>query len=270
MDSWRGYTSQRSRYHRRMTVPLLLTITAIVTFGAAVQAAIGFGAGMVAIPLLIWAGLPLEHALGVMGTTIAGQLMFKVWRYRRQIDWKLVFWPMGVGRLIGYVPGFAALWWLSQSPTAIVKQVVGAAVLLALLLQVGFRVKPREKLAAGWGWLAGISGGIGAGAVGMGGPPTVMWVLAHDWPNKQARQFLWASFLIFMPLQLAALLVLFGTGELLYMGIGVVTLPVVLLGTAGGLWLGHQLPTRQLRWLMIGLLVVLGVMSVVGPMVGSG
>ena len=49
-------------------------------------------------------------------------------------------------------------------------------------------------------------------------------------------------------------------------GIGVLTLPIAMLGTAAGLWLGHRIPKRELRWAMIALLVILGVTSLVGPM----
>lgn len=242
-------------------------IVGVVLFAALVQAAVGFGAGMIIVPVLIWAGLPIEHALAVMSAAVCGQLSVKLWRYRREVPWREVVWPMGTARALGYVPGFALLWLLSGAPTAVVKQAVGAVVLFALALQVGLRVKPREHLAAGWAWLAGVAGGTTAGAVGMGGPPLVLWVVAHDWPGKKSRLFLWASFWLTMPLQLGVLVLLFEPAEQLkLMAIGFATLPAALLGMAGGLWVGHRLPRRQLRWMMIGLLVILGVSSLVEPM----
>ncbi|MEM1353415.1 MAG: sulfite exporter TauE/SafE family protein [Planctomycetota bacterium] len=253
-----------------MDAVLILLILLIMSFAGMVQAAVGFGAGMIAIPLLIWAGLDLPAAIGLMAAGTFGQLTVKVVRYRKQIDWKLVLWPMMAGRILGYVPGFIALWWLAGSTTMVVKQVVGGVVLLALFLQVGLRVKPRERLHEAWAWVAGFFSGLSGAAVGMGGPPTVLWVLAHDWPGHQARQYLWASFWVLMPVYLATLLVMFGLDELKYMGLGVATLPVVMLGMAAGLWIGHRIPKRQLRWAMIGLLIVLGVVSIVGPMVGGG
>jgi hypothetical protein len=247
----------------------LFVIVGVVLFAALVQAAVGFGAGMIIVPALIWAGLPIEHALAVMSSAVCGQLSVKLWRYRREVPWREVIWPMGTARLIGYVPGFVLLWLLASASTAVVKQAVGAMILLALVLQVGLRVKPREHLAAGWAWLAGVAGGTTAGAVGMGGPPLVLWVVAHDWPGKRSRLFLWASFWATMPLQLGVLVVLFEPVEqALLIGVGFATLPAALVGMAGGLWVGHRIPRRQLRWMMIGLLVVLGVSSLIGPMVG--
>lgn len=238
-----------------------------VLIAAVVQAAIGFGAGIIILPILIWAGMPIEQILALMTGAVTAQLSVKLWHYRREIPWRLVLWPVGVARLIGYAPGFALLWVLAGASTDVVKQAVGGMILLALALQLGLRVKPRQQLAQGWAWLAGFVGGITAGAVGMGGPPLVLWVVAHDWPAKQARLFLWASFWFVMPIQIVVLVLMFEPVTQLKMtGIGVLTLPIAMLGTAAGLWLGHRIPKRQLRWAMIALLVVLGVSSLVGPM----
>ena len=250
-----------------MEITLLLIATGAVMIAATVQAAIGFGAGMIILPILIWAGMPIEQILSLMSGAVTAQLSVKLWHYRKEIPWRIVLWPVGVARLIGYVPGFILLWVLSGASTDVVKQAVGGMILAALALQLGLRVKPREKLAEGWAWLAGLTGGVTAGAVGMGGPPLVLWVVAHDWPNKQARLFLWASFWFVMPIQITVLVLMFEPVEQLKMtGIGTLTLPIAMLGTAAGLWLGHRLPKRQLRWAMIGLLVVLGLSSLVGPM----
>lgn len=246
----------------------VLVAVGVVFFAAAVQAAVGFGAGMIIVPVLIWAGMPIEAALALMSAAVTGQLSVKLWRYRNEVPWREVLWPMGAARALGYIPGFTLLWLLSGATTDVVKQSVGAMVLLALGLQVGLRVKPRQRLASGWAWLAGLAGGTTAGAVGMGGPPLVLWVVAHDWESKKARLFLWASFWVCMPIQLATLVIMFDpVPQLQLMGVGLATLPAALLGLAGGLWLGHRIPKKQLRWAMIALLFVLGVTSLVGPMV---
>lgn len=250
-----------------MSLELILIAIGAVLIAAVVQAAIGFGAGMIFLPILIWAGMPIGQILELMSGAVTAQPTVKLWHYRKEIPWRLVIWPVGVARLIGYVPGFALLWVLAGASTDVVKQAVGGMILVALALQVGLRVKPREHLAQGWAWLAGVTGGVTAGAVGMGGPPLVLWVVAHDWPAKRARLFLWASFWFVMPIQIAVLILMFEPVTQLKMtGIGVLTLPIAMLGTAAGLWLGHRIPKRELRWAMIGLLVILGVTSLVGPM----
>ena len=246
---------------------MLIVIALVSIFvSAIVQAAIGFGSGLIGIPLLIWAGMPIEAALALMSGAGVSQLTAKLWHYRSEVPWRLVFWPMGVARLIGYMPGFVLLWFLAGASTGIVKQAVGGMILFALLLQLGFRVKPRERLARGWAWLAGLTGGVAAGAIGMGGPPLVLWAVAHDWPAKRARVFLWASFWFVMPIQIAVLILMFDPmAQLKLTGVGVLTLPVGILGTAAGLWLGNRLPERELRWAMIGFLVLLGLGCLLGP-----
>lgn len=250
-----------------MDLQQLLIAVAVVMFAAGVQSAVGFGAGMIIVPVLIWVGLPIEHALALMSGAVFAQLSVKLWTYRREVPWQEVLWPMGAARLLGYAPGFALLWLLANQDTSVVKQSVGAMVLLALGLQLGLRVKPRKRLAQGWAWLAGTSGGMTAGAVGMGGPPLVLWVVAHDWPNKKARLYLWASFWILMPLQLTVLVILFEPIEQLKLiCVGLATLPVALVGMSCGLWVGHRIPKRELRGAMIVLLLILGLTSLLGPM----
>lgn len=254
-------------YRVAVDATLLIIAVGTVVLASAVQAAVGFGAGMIIVPVLIWAGMPIGEALALMSAAVMGQLSVKLWRYRREVPWGEVLWPMGVARVIGYAPGFALLWLLSGATTGVVKQAVGAMILVALALQVGLRVRPRERLSPGWAWLAGVTGGTTAGAVGMGGPPLVLWVVAHDWPPKRARLFLWASFWVCMPIQLAVLALMFEpVRQLKLMGVGLGTLPAALLGTACGLWLGHRIPRRMLRWMMIALLAVLGLTSLVGPL----
>jgi uncharacterized membrane protein YfcA len=253
-----------------LSLELFLIAVCAVMIAAVVQAAIGFGAGMIILPILLWAGMEMGPILALMSGAVTVQLSVKLWHYRHEIPWRLVLWPVGVARLIGYVPGFLLLWVLANSSASVVKQAVGAMILVALALQLGLRIKPREKLAQGWAWLAGFTGGVTAGAVGMGGPPLVLWVVAHDWPTKQARLFLWASFWFVMPIQITVLVLMFEPVPQLKMaGIGALTLPTAMLGTATGLWLGHRTPKRQLRWAMIGLLVLLGVSSLIGLMLSS-
>lgn len=38
----------------------------IVTLGALLQSAVGFGMGLVVVPLLTWAGYPLPHAVALL------------------------------------------------------------------------------------------------------------------------------------------------------------------------------------------------------------
>ena len=255
-------------YRARMDWQIFLWLSLIMAGAGMVQAAIGFGAGMVATPLLLLVGYSLPEAIGVLSSGVLVQTGFKTWVYRKEVPWKPV-WTLACARLIGYVPGFIALIWLSGAGKALVKPVIGGFILLALLVQLGFRIKPKEEVASVWAWVAGITSGVSAGAVGMGGPPVVLWVVAHDWPALKARVFLWATFFILMPVAMLTLGLIYGRTAWLAIGWGFALVPAVLAGTWVGLWIGHQIPKRELRWAMVGLLVVLAVTSIVGPMVGG-
>ena len=250
-----------------MDASTLLWLALIMSVTGLVQAAVGFGAGMVATPLMLWVGLSLPEAIGVLCSGVLVQTGYKTWRYRREVPWPEVL-TMTWARLIGYGPGFVALYGLAGAGRAVVKPVIGGFILLALIAQVALRVKPRARVAPGWTWLAGGLGGVFAGAVGMGGPPVVLWVLAHDWPALRARVFLWTTFFLLMPVAMLALGLMYPSTAWAAMGWGFVLVPAVLAGTGVGLWLGHQIPKRQLRWAMIGLLATLATTSIMGPVLG--
>jgi uncharacterized membrane protein YfcA len=98
----------------------------------------------------------------------------------------------------------------------------------------------------------------------MGGPPLVLWLLAQEWPAERQRSFLWLSFLLLSPLQIAVMLATFGRPLLDAMGTGLVVAPLVLVvARFGSLW-GRRLSKERLRWLMRAFLLVLALRLIVG------
>ena len=102
----------------------------------------------------------------------------------------------------------------------------------------------------------------------MGGPPVVLWVMAHRWSNRQTRAFMLALFMLAAPLQLT-LLYLFSGGailEALLSGLAFVTL--VALGSTLGVQLGDYIVKDRLRQIAYGILLVTAVVSVMAPVLG--
>ena len=109
-----------------------------------------------------------------------------------------------------------------------------------------------------------------AGAIGMGGPPVVLYSMAHDWPAARARAFLWLLFLTWMPCQLAMLLAIEGEGVTHVSLWSVAVIPLVLIATRLGNRAGDRLDRRRLRIATFALLLVLAAMSVAGPIFSDG
>ena len=108
-------------------------------------------------------------------------------------------------------------------------------------------------------------GGFLLGLCGIGGPPMVLWVMAHNWSMNRARAFLFFIFATGIPLQALLLWLAFGNPIFEAMLLGLVALPAVAAGLYVGLWLAHIAPDRALRNLSWAVLVLIAISSIVMP-----
>ena len=239
-----------------------------VAFACAVQGAVGFGAGMFSISLMVWAGVELPSAIMIIGCGAAAQCGWNLYRYRSHVTFKELL-PLFFARVLMMPVGVMLLGLLVGLGTGRVKQFVGLMLLIVLLIQWLGRVKPREHIGRGWTVLAGSLSGLGAGMVGMGGPPVVLWVMAHDWPARKSRSFLWASFLMLIPLNMTMLQVRFHGRLWGAMLIGLCLTPVVVVAAELGQRLGGLMNRRRLRAVALTLLLLLAVASILGPLIGE-
>lgn len=242
-----------------------MLIAGILFFGAVVQGAAGFGLGLVAVPLLVLAGLGLPEAITVAMLATAVQTGWNCYRHHADVDWRGTI-PLLVSRLIGLPVGVFCLVLLVGEGPERVKQAIGAMVLLAVVTQWALKIKPRQSVGAGWTATAGLLSGWMGGLAGIGGPPLVLWVMAHDWPAKRARAFLWACILQLTPPLILLLWWRFPDETIQGVILGLLMIPVALLGAVVGAWLGSQLSRQRLRQVAYGMLVVIAIAAIVGPM----
>ena len=100
----------------------------------------------------------------------------------------------------------------------------------------------------------------------MGGPPLVLWVMAHDWPADRTRAFLFAAFSSLIPVQLGLFYAALGPDVLRGAALGVVLIPAVWIGSAAGLRLGALVSKRRLRLAAYALLAAIA-FSAIAPQV---
>lgn len=248
-----------------LSVAQYLAIFASLFVGTLLQGAVGFGSGLLAIPLMLWAGIELPTAIATVPGAVAVQTVYNLWRYRAHVPWSQTI-GLTIWRYLGLPLGLALLLILAKQTLDTAKQVIGGAIVLVLAVQWFAKIKPREHLHWGWTPLTGVASGTMAGAIGMGGPPVVLWVMAHDWPSRTSRAFLWLTFLLLIPPQSAAMVYLFGWPIAYALGLGVAAAPLVILGARLGQTLGEKLNRRRLRVVALLLLLIIALTSVVGPL----
>ncbi len=250
-----------------MTTLQIIEVSAALVFACALQGAVGFGAGLFAIPLMVWAGVGLPESIAVTLGGVMVQTAWNLYRYRDHVSLRDTL-PLFYLRVLTLPVGIVLLGVLVSFGQARVKQAIGGMLLLVLVLQWAMKVKPRDHV--GWGWtvLAGCASGLTAGLVGMGGPPVVLWVMAHDWPAKKARAFLWATFLMLSPVNTVLLVWKFGGGIWGPVLLGLCLAPLVVLGSEAGMRAGGLMSRQRLRAAAFGLLLLLALASLLGPMLG--
>ncbi len=252
-----------------MDMTQTILVSAALVFACALQGAVGFGAGLFAIPLMVWAGVDLPSSISVTLGGVMVQTGWNLYRYRDHVAAREVL-PLFILRVLTLPVGVALLGVLVTFGQARVKQVIGGMLLAVLAVQWLLKVKPRERVAWGWTALAGCTSGLSAGVVGMGGPPVVLWVMAHDWPAKKARAFLWATFLLLTPVNAALLVYKFGGAMWAPLALGLCLSPLVVIGSEAGMRAGALMSRQHLRRAAFGLLLLLALASVLGPILGVG
>jgi len=234
---------------------LLIAVSTMFT-ASVVQSAIGFGSGLVAMPVLVTCGFTPQTVMGLVLPNNLVQTSINCWQHRHR--WRSESVPlMTVLRAIGLLAGLWILARFLQDPS-VARQMTGITLLGALAVHGLLKIPPRQHVPIAWTVLTGLVSGILAGAVMMGGPPLVLWVLAHDWDVHRQRSFLWGQFLLLMPLQALLLLTQYGSPMATALGYGCAMMPVGWLGAQLGNVLAHQISPRWIRRIMLAVLVLIG------------
>ncbi|MCK5802999.1 MAG: sulfite exporter TauE/SafE family protein [Lentisphaeria bacterium] len=238
---------------------------AIVLFCSLLQAAIGFGFSLFAVPLLMMSlGLPLPYIVTIALTASTAQRCVTVTKLHRSVGWREL-WPMiGIG-ILALPAGLFLLRLISGQSQAVTRQCVGLLILLAMGMRLAFRTEPRKHIWRGWGLIASFLGGILNGFANIGGPPMVLWLYAHDWPRDRLRATILSWSLPMVPFQMTLLLWSFGEDILRSALLAACYLPLSFAGSFLGLSLGKRVDERQLRIIATALLILIGLYNVLHP-----
>jgi uncharacterized protein len=247
-----------------MDLHQFLFLGAILCAGIFVQSATGFAAGLLIIPLLLFSGFSLPESQCAMLVASIPQNVWGVWALKEHIEPRKIVGP-SLLRLTFLPLGVAALYCMRDFPANSIRQVVGAAVLLATTALVLIRPIPRAKLPQFWSWIVFPLSGFLHGLLGMGGPPLVMWVQSHDWTTERSRGFLFAMFTINLFPAIAILYYTFGDSVFEPSIAAAITFPALWLATELGIRAGTKLGSRRLRKVTIGLLWIVGLAGVLAP-----
>lgn len=246
-----------------------LLVGLIIFFAGAAQSAAGFGFALFATPMLLWLDLPLQNVVTLVATCSMLQAAIGACKLHEMIPWRLVG-TTTIVRIIFMAVGLFVLKRLAGLHIAQVRLVIGVIICLLVALQLLCRPRPVARLAWYWGAMAYIGSGLLGGICGMGGPPLVLWAMAHDWPSKKMRGFLFGAFAATGPAQLLFLSISFGPAILWHAACGCALLPMVYLGSLVGMPIGNSLNAERLRWIAYAILAAIGISAIVPALLGAG
>ncbi len=237
-----------------------------LSLGLFVQGAVGFGSGLFAIPLMLWCEieLPTSIAICYVGTVV--QTVWNSYQNRQDIPWNAM--PLiSVTRLLTLPIGVALLAYLTSAGQSTVKLTVGLLMLAIVISQNTFKPQPREHVGRGWTLLAGSASGIIGGMIGMGAPPIVFWMMAHDWPTARCRAFMWVQLVLLIPPALGLLMYEFFEPAVDGIVIGLIGIPIAIGAAYVGGYLGGKLSLPRLRMVVYVLLYIVAISSIIGALV---
>jgi len=103
------------------------------------------------------------------------------------------------------------------------------------------------------------------GMLGMGGPPVVLWLMAHNWSVKRSKAFITTLFLVASPVQIALLyykLDSIVTQTFLW---GIMATPIVIIAALIGAKISDRFDKQKMRKVVMFFLLLTALMSILSP-----
>ena len=229
---------------------MLATLVALFT-ATLVHATLGFGTGLVAMPLLaMTVGVRLATPLvGLVVLTNVAILLARTWR---SVDVPAA-WRLLLSSAIGIPLGVLTV---RFAPEHTVKTILGVLLIafgLYSLRRVALPIIKRQV----WLYVFGFISGVLGGAYNTNAPPVVMYGAMQQWPVERFQATLQGYF---FP---TAVLICIGHGlgglwTRAALGLYLVALPLVFLALFLGRRLSRHIPAVMFQHLLYGALIVLG------------
>ena len=223
-----------------------------------VQSILGFGLGMVSLPLLLATNLPLAESVFLLCLASSLQTILTSIYLRKFIPWKMVIKSVFIRSIAMYF-GVKFLFYIANLPIDKIKQFFGILILIIVIIKILYKPKSLKKLWVGWSYISFFISGFMAGGFGIGGPALVIWVNSTNWEQKKIRAFLLATFALTLPTMIMMMYLNFPEklGPLFHTSL--YTIPFMLIGTFIGLIIGNKFSLevfRKLTFIFLGLLAI--------------
>ncbi|MEL6354701.1 MAG: sulfite exporter TauE/SafE family protein [Cyanobacteria bacterium J06627_28] len=232
-----------------MTTEMIIVVT--ILFASFVRGVSGFGAALIAMPVLsgftsVYEAAPLVALIGLSNDTLLGAY------YRRSFDWAVVS-QLLVGSVLGIPLGF---WVLRFAPEGGMLSALGLALVAYALYALLSPAMPALK-SRRWIYGTGFVSGILNGSYNLPGPPVILYGNSQGWSQEKFKgtlsSFLWGN----------AVLIVLGHGiqhrfSALILQQYLIAMPSLFVGTFVGIALSKSFDPLMFRRVVLFILVVIG------------
>ena len=229
----------------------MLAVALVVFLAVLVQSSIGFGLGLIAMPVLV-SLLGIRTAAPLVALVAMFAELVILIRYREAINLDVVK-QLTLAAIVGIPVGIFTVKYVDGE---IVNKVLGIIV-IGYAAYALLSPKLPEFAGKAWSYFFGFLAGILGGAYNTGGPPVIIYGNCRSWPPDEFKSNLQGFFLV-TGLVVLAVHGLSGnfTGDvwrnLLY------ALPGLVLGLASGFTLSHRINPILFRKIILVMLLFLG------------
>ena len=167
---------------------LIAAIGLIFFFAGTIQGLTGFGAALVAIPLLV---LLIDIKIAVPLCVLNGLVMITslVFHLRRHMDLRKIL-PLIIGSIPGVILGTSLLTSVSAYT---IKAFLGVTLMIYSLYNL-FTKRITLELGSSWGVISGFLTGTLTAMVSAGGPPTIIYTALTKWDKQTIKATLTGFF----------------------------------------------------------------------------
>jgi len=164
---------------------------ALVIFGAHfVFGLAGFGVGLVALAFLPYLMSPAD---AIVLLTIYAAVFSAVLFVPLRRDWTPgAFAGLLVGSVLGTPLG---VWVLAAAPASLLNRLIGAMLVIVVVLEFTGRL-PKRVNGRWWSVVAGVLSGLLGGAVGLPGPPVIVYATASGWAPRTFKANVQAFYIV--------------------------------------------------------------------------
>lgn len=225
----------------------------VIVFAAiGVQSTVGFGLGLIAMPLLSERLDPVHAAMLVALIALTAEPIILL-RYRGALRWRAIM-RLLVGSLVGIPLGVLII---SRIDSAILLAILGVVVVgYALYGLLNLRLPTLRS--EWWGIGFGLTSGVLSGAFNTGGPPYIIFGTCRRWQPDEFKANLQTLFLVSSVVVTTAHIAAGHlTGDVLR-GYAV-SLPALLIAAIVGFWLSRRINAAAFRRIVLVLLLIIGV-----------